>query len=188
MKVRSELLALLASPLTAMVALAGAPGFSLTSPDFGPDRPIPQAHIFNEYGCTGQNRSPALAWRGAPRGTRSFALTMFDLDEHGSPSGWWHWVLYDVPASTSQLPENAGALNSHDLPRGAVQGRTDMSQDAYHGPCPDKGQPAHRYQITIYALSVDKLPVPPEASGAMVSYSAREYTLAKATLTARYGR
>jgi len=188
MKVRLEYLAALALPVASSLAPAEVPGFALTSPDFGPDRRIPQSHIFNQYGCTGQNRSPALEWRGAPSGTKSFAITMFDLDERGSPSGWWHWVVYDLPASTSQLPENAGVPNSHDLPRGAVQGRTDMSEDAYHGPCPDKGQPPHRYRITIYALKVDKLPVPPEASGAMVTYTAHDYTLAKASLTARYGR
>jgi Raf kinase inhibitor-like YbhB/YbcL family protein len=188
MKVSRKHLAAFATLLVVPWALANSPGFVLTSPDFGPDHPIPETHIFNQYGCNGQNRSPALEWRGAPSGTKSFAITMFDLDERGSPSGWWHWVVYDLPASTLRLPENAGMPDGHDLPRGTVQGRTDMSQDAYHGPCPDKGQPPHRYQITIYALNVDKLPVPPEASGAMVTYTAHDYTLAKATLTARYGR
>jgi Raf kinase inhibitor-like YbhB/YbcL family protein len=113
---------------------------------------------------------------------------MFDLDEVGSPSGWWHWVVYDIPGSATQLTQNAGRLHNAGLPGGSIQGRTDMGQDAYHGPCPDKGQPPHRYLITLYALSVAKLPVPTEASGAMVSFTVRDYTLAKATLTARYGR
>lgn len=188
LKLSLKQLAVLVSPLVVSVALADATSFVLTSPDFSPDHPIPESHTFNQYGCKGQNRSPALEWRGVPKGTKSFAITMFDFDERGSPSGWWHWVVYDLPASTARLPENAGTPNSPDLPHGAVQGRTDMSQDAYHGPCPDKGQPPHRYQITIYALSVDRLPVPPEASGAMVTYTAHDYTLGKASLTARYGR
>jgi Raf kinase inhibitor-like YbhB/YbcL family protein len=166
----------------------GESSFSVSSPDFRPDRPIPESHVFNDYGCKGGNRSPKLEWHSVPSGIKSFAITMFDLDEHGSPSGWWHWVVYNVPASASGLSENAGAINSHTLPSGAVQGRTDMSQDGYHGPCPDKGQPPHRYQITVYALSVDRLPVPTEASGAMVTWTAHDFTLAKATLTARYGR
>jgi Raf kinase inhibitor-like YbhB/YbcL family protein len=173
-----------------MVSRAAGPSsdFSLHSPDFRSDRPIPESHLLNAYGCTGGNRSPQIEWRGAPKDTKSFAITMFDLDERGSPSGWWHWVVYDIPASISRLPENAGSLDSKALPAGAVQGRTDLSQDAYHGPCPGKGEPAHRYQITIYALNIDRLPVPPEASGAMVTWTAHEYTLAKATLTARYQR
>jgi len=182
------------TPILALSVLVFGPvgadssSFSVSSPDFRPEQPIPEGHVFNDYGCKGGNRSPKLEWRGTPSGTKSFAVTMFDLDEHGSPSGWWHWVVYDVPASASGLPENAGAINSHTLPSGAVQGRTDMSQDGYHGPCPGKGEPPHRYQITVYALRVDKLPVPPEATGAMVSWTAHDYTLAKATLTARYGR
>jgi Raf kinase inhibitor-like YbhB/YbcL family protein len=188
--VKSSLLTqvLMLSVLVGGVVGADESSFSVSSPDFRPDRPIPESHVFNGYGCNGGNRSPALEWRGAPSGTKSFAITMFDLDEHGSPSGWWHWVVYDIPSATSRLPEDAGAINSHALPSGAVEGRTDMSQDGYHGPCPDKGQPPHRYQITVYALSVDKLPVPPEATGAMVTYTAHDHTLAKATLTARYGR
>jgi Raf kinase inhibitor-like YbhB/YbcL family protein len=176
--------------LCAAIGLAfAAPGeFSVSSPDFSPDRPIPDSHLFNQYGCSGQNRSPALQWRGTPAGTKSFAITMFDLDEHGTPSGWWHWVVYDIPAFATQLPENAGSKRSTSLPPGAVQGRTDMAQDAYHGPCPGKGEPPHRYLITVYALSVDKLPVPPESSGAMVTWVAHDYTLGKATLMARYGR
>jgi Raf kinase inhibitor-like YbhB/YbcL family protein len=172
----------------ARLACADPAAFSVSSPDLRPGRPIPDSHLFNQYGCTGQNRSPALQWHGTPSGTKSFAITMFDLDEHGTPSGWWHWVVYDIPASATQLPENAGIERSTSLPAGAVQGRTDMAQDAYHGPCPGKGERPHRYLITVYALSVDKLPVPPESGGAMVAWVARDYLLAKATLMARYGR
>jgi Raf kinase inhibitor-like YbhB/YbcL family protein len=174
--------------LVAAFAQADVSTLSLMSPDFRPQHPIPQTHIFNDYGCTGQNRSPALSWQGVPAGTKSFALTMFDLDEHGSPSGWWHWVVYNVPATTTRLPENAGSKQDHKLPAGAVQGRTDLGNDAYDGPCPGKGEPPHRYLLTLYALSIDKLPVPPEASGAMVTWTAHDYTLAKSTLSARYGR
>jgi Raf kinase inhibitor-like YbhB/YbcL family protein len=177
--------------LTAFVATfahADTSTFLLTSPDFGPQGPVPLTHVFNDTGCTGQNRSPALSWRGVPAGTKSFALTMFDLDEHGSPSGWWHWVVYNLPATTSGLPENAGSKQGPRLPAGTLQGKTDFGNLAYDGPCPDKGQAPHRYLITLYALKIDKLAVPPEASGAMVTYTAHDDTLAKTTLTARYGR
>ncbi|MBV9330428.1 MAG: YbhB/YbcL family Raf kinase inhibitor-like protein, partial [Alphaproteobacteria bacterium] len=93
-----------------------APTFILSSPDVLPNQPLPLVHVFNDTGCSGANRSPALEWRGVPQGTRSFALTMFDLDEHGSPSGWWHWVLYDLPGTVTRLEENAGADKSRTLP------------------------------------------------------------------------
>jgi Raf kinase inhibitor-like YbhB/YbcL family protein len=154
--------------------------------------PRPETHpgeyVFGEYGCTGANRSPPLEWHDVPSGTKSFAITLFDIDEHGSPSGWWHWVVYNLPATTMRLSVNAGAQRSHLLPPGGVQGRGDSARNAYDGPCPDRGEPAHRYVFTIYALSVDKLPVPDHASGAMVSWTARKYTLAKATLVGLYGR
>jgi len=92
------------------------------------------------------------------------------------------------PSSAQANSPYAGALETRELPAGAVQGRTDLGQDAYHGPCPGKGEPPHRYRVTIYALRIEKLPVPPEASGAMVTWTARDYLLAKATLTARWGR
>jgi Raf kinase inhibitor-like YbhB/YbcL family protein len=162
--------------------------FSVSSPDFVPGHPVPEKNVLNAYGCHGQNRSPALSWKNVPPGTKSFAVTLFDLDEHATPSGWWHWVVYDIPGSATGLPENAGAEHSTTLPAGAVQGRTDLSQDAYHGPCPAQGDPPHRYLITVYALKVAKLDVPPESTGAMVSWFAHDSMLAKATLTVRHGR
>ena len=162
--------------------------FTLSSPDIAPGGMIPQALIFNAEGCTGGNQSPELRWHGAPAAAKSYAITVFDGDERGSPSGWWHWVIYDLPGTTTQLARGAGAEHSTTLPPGTIQGRSDLGTDAYHGPCPDVGDPAHHYVITIYALSVDKLPVPPEASGAMVSYTARGVTLASARLVGRYQR
>ena len=162
--------------------------FVLISPDLHDHKPIPNTFVLNAYGCTGGNISPALEWRGVPPGTKSFAITMFDPDEHGTPSGWWHWIVYDIPANITDLPQGAGAEKSHTLPPGAVQGRNDDSLDAYVGPCPDKGDAPHRYILTIYALSVAKLPVPQEASGANVTSTAHDYILGKATLVPVYGR
>ena len=115
-------------------------------------------------------------------------MTLFDPDEHGDPSGWWHWIVYDLPANTHGLPKGAGTEHSTVFPTGTMQGRTDLGNDAYHGPCPDKGDPPHRYTFTIYALSVDKLDVPPDSSGAMVVSTAKEHLLGKAVFIAHYGR
>jgi Raf kinase inhibitor-like YbhB/YbcL family protein len=162
--------------------------FVLSSPDARLAAKVPEEYTANVFGCTGGNLSPALQWSGAPAGTKSFVVTVFDPDVPETGSGWWHWVVYDLPANVNSLPKGAGAEHSSVLPAGTQQGRTDLGNDAYHGPCPDKGQPPHHYRFTIYALSVEKLDVPPEASGAMVTSTAKESVLGKAVFVARYGR
>jgi Raf kinase inhibitor-like YbhB/YbcL family protein len=161
-------------------------GMTLSSPAFRNGGRIPAQYTLNLFGCTGTNRSPALRWSGAPAGTKSFALTLFDLDEHGTPSGWWHWVVYDIAPTVTGFAADAGAAGGRGLPHGAFLGRVDTGHVSYDGPCPDRGTGVHRYLFTLYALSIDKLPVPQAASGAMVSYTVREYTLAKATLIGLY--
>jgi Raf kinase inhibitor-like YbhB/YbcL family protein len=162
--------------------------FILSSSDTRLAAKVPEDYTANVFGCTGGNMSPPLEWSGEPAGTKSFVVTLFDPDEHGDPSGWWHWIVYDLPASTYGLPKGAGTEHSTVLPAGTMQGRTDLGNDAYHGPCPDKGDPPHRYTFTIYALSVDKLDVPPDSSGAMVVSTAKEHLLGKAVFIAHYGR
>jgi Raf kinase inhibitor-like YbhB/YbcL family protein len=192
--VRPIAISILAGGLAAVTALSAPPSqsvpghFVLTSPDAVPARPFLPISVGNGYGCTGGNKSPALEWDGVPAGTKSFAITMFDSDEHGSPSGWWHWVVYDIPGSVNHLPQGAGAETSRMLPTGARQGRNDEGKLAYSGPCPDKGQPPHHYVITIYALSVATLPLPHGASGANLTYTARDYVLGSAIIVAAHAR
>jgi Raf kinase inhibitor-like YbhB/YbcL family protein len=162
--------------------------FVLSSPDTQLAAKIPEAYVANLFGCTGGNMSPPLQWTGAPAGTKSFVVTLFDPDEKGDPSGWWHWIVYDLPASADKLPKGAGTEHRSVLPSGTMQGRTDLGTDAYHGPCPDKGEAPHRYTFTIYALSVDKLDVPVDSSGAMVVSTAQDHLLGKAVFIAHYGR
>jgi Raf kinase inhibitor-like YbhB/YbcL family protein len=162
--------------------------FVLSSPDRQLAAKVPEVYTANVFGCTGGNMSPPLQWSGAPAETKSFVVTLFDPDEHGDPSGWWHWIVYDLPANTHSLPKGAGVERSTVLPAGTMQGRTDLGNDAYHGPCPDKGDPPHRYTFTIYALSVEKLDVPPDSSGAMVVSTAKDHLLGKAVFVAHYRR
>jgi Raf kinase inhibitor-like YbhB/YbcL family protein len=173
---------------TAQVKSPSQPKFVLSSPDAQLAAKVPEVYTANVFGCSGGNMSPPLQWTGAPAGTKSFVVTLFDPDEHGDPSGWWHWIIYDLPASAGTLPKGAGAEHSSVLPPGTMQGRTDLGNDAYHGPCPDKGDPPHRYTFTVYALSVEKLDVPPDSSGAMVVSTAKEHLLGKAVFIAHYGR
>ena len=161
---------------------------TLSSPALKPGKPFPAEFVLNGFGCVGDNVSPPLQWKGVPAGTKSFVITLFDRDEHGTPSGWWHWVLYDIPATADHLDKGAGVVDSKTLPPGARQGGNDDSLDAYTGPCPDEGDAPHHYVWTLYALSVATLPVPAGASGANVTYTAHQYTLGTDQLISLHGR
>jgi hypothetical protein len=162
--------------------------FVLISSDTKLAAHFPDRYVLNDFGCSGGNESPPLEWSGAPAGTLSFVVTLFDRDERSTPSGWWHWVVYDIPSNVTELAAGAGALHSNVLPPHTLQGRTDLGADAYHGPCPAKGDAPHRYVFTIYALNIATLPVSADASGAMVVSTLSEHLLGKAVLVARYGR
>jgi Raf kinase inhibitor-like YbhB/YbcL family protein len=163
-----------------------AAAFVLRSPSLGPGKSFQDAQVLNGYGCTGGNRSPALSWSRPPAGTKSFAITMYDPDERGSGSGWWHWIVYDLPASATGLPENAGAADGKTLPPGAIQGRTDFGASHYDGPCPDPADPPHSYTITVFALSTAKLDLPPYPTPAMIGYSLHAVTLARSRIVVPY--
>ena len=176
---------LLALPLVAMAAGGGR--FTVTSADFTNGGTIPMTQVFNSFGCSGGNQSPALHWSGVPAGTKSFAVTIYDPNAP-TGSGWWHWIVFNIPAAVTRLPANAGAADSQALPPGAVEGRSDFGVSHYGGPCPPAGDRPHHYQVTVYALKVAKLPLDSSASGAMVGYYLHFNTIAKARLIGRYGR
>ncbi len=172
-----------------LLGLAATPAvaaqFTLTSPDIKPGGKIGDKFVYNGFGCTGQNISPALSWSGAPAGTKGYVLTVYDPDAP-TGSGFWHWVMYDIPASVTSLPEGAGTPGKQ--PEGAVQGNTDFGTPGYGGPCPPKGDKPHRYVFTIYAVKADKLEVPANPTPAVVGFVTHFATLGKASFTAHYGR
>jgi len=159
--------------------------FRLTAPDLESKGRITLPHVFNGMGCNGQNISPALQWSNPPAGTKSFAVTMYDPDAP-TGSGWWHWVMYNIPAATTALPDGAG--NGKNAPSGSTQGMTDFGNKGYGGPCPPVGDKPHHYHITVFALKVDKLDVPGNATSAMVGYNLNANKLGTARLTGLYGR
>ncbi len=169
------------------VASLAAGGFTLTSPDIKDGGTISMAQVFNSFGCTGGDQSPALHWSGAPAGTQSFAVTIYDPDAP-TGSGWWHWVVFNIPAHVTGLPAGAGDAHAHTLPRGAVQARSDFGFSNYGGPCPPAGDAPHHYQVTVYALKVTTLPLDAGASGAMVGFYLHFNTIAEAHLVGLYGR
>jgi len=187
---RAALMAGALAMTTALTAAGGATpagGFTLTSPDIAQGRKMAPAQVFNSFGCSGQNVSPALNWSHAPEGTQSFALLVHDPDAP-TGSGWWHWVVYDIPASTSSLAAGAGDPKTKLLPAGALQGRTDFGTYAYGGPCPPPGKP-HHYHFRLYALKVPKLPdVPADASAAFIAFNVHANALGEAQITALYSR
>ena len=184
--------ALAAACFTAQAPLAQPPAaaastFTLSSSDLAAGGRIAEAQVFNGFGCAGGNVSPALSWSGAPEGTRSFALLVHDPDAP-TGSGWWHWVVYNIPAGTTSLPAGAGDPKKNLMPAGAVQGRTDFGTPGYGGPCPPPGKP-HHYYFRLYALKVPKLDLPADATAAMVGFSARSQAIGKpAELMGVYGR
>ena len=163
---------------------SAANALTLTSPDIKPGGKIADEQAFNGSDCAGKNVSPALAWTGAPKGTKSFAVSVSDPDAPGG-GGFWHWWVANLPADATGLPKGAGGGTG--LPEGAVQANNDFSLPGYGGPCPPKGKP-HHYHFTVYALDLDKLPVDAKASPAVFASYANAHTLAKATLTGLYGR
>jgi Raf kinase inhibitor-like YbhB/YbcL family protein len=165
-----------------------ANALSLSSSDVKNHGTIGMEYVLNTFTCTGHNISPALAWKGAPAGTKSFAVTVYDPDAP-TGSGWWHWVVFNIPPSVTSLPKNAGDLKANLMPAGAVQSRTDFGAPGYGGPCPPKGDKPHHYIFTVFALDIDHLDgVNAEASPAFVGYNLHFHTLAKARLVATYGR
>jgi hypothetical protein len=160
--------------------------FTLTSPDIVNGKKMADAQVFNGFGCTGGNVSPALSWSNPPPGTRSFALLAYDPDAP-TGSGWWHWLAYNIPADTTSLPAGAGDPKKSRMPAGTVQGRTDFGTTGYGGPCPPPGKP-HHYYFWLYALRVPKLDVPVDATAAFVGFNVKASSIGKAELMGLYGR
>lgn len=164
-----------------------AAGFSVTSPVLKDKGKVGMEQVFNGFGCAGGNVSPELDWQNAPKNTKSFAVTIYDPDAP-TGSGWWHWLIFNIPSSVNKLPANAGKPEAELAPHGSVQSRTDYGHPGYGGPCPPAGNKPHRYVFTVFALKVDQLPLKEDASGAMVGYYLNQNALGKASFTAYYGR
>ncbi len=179
---------LLVSILLVCVATsANAAKFTLLAPTIKPGSMLTDAQVYKGFGCDGKNLSPALRWATAPKDTKSFAITVYDPDAP-TGSGWWHWVVYNIPHGVSSLPEGAGAADGKGLPAGTQQGRTDFGSPGFGGACPPVGDRPHRYIFTVHALKTEKLELPADASAAMVGFMINANSLGKASFVARYGR
>lgn len=163
--------------------LAAVPSLTVTSHDLVDGAAIDRRHIADaDFGLDGDNLSPHLAWSGAPEGTRSFAVTCFDPDAP-TGSGFWHWVLFDIPASVTELATGAASGDLSGLPDGAIHAANDTGNTRYTGPFPPPGHGPHRYIFAVHALGLDTLGLDSSASPAVVGFTMGTSTLARGVLT-----
>ena len=166
-------LCLFVMPLTSL-------GLEISSQDIKEGSRMSKQFEFNGFGCSGLNQSPELNWRKIPKGTKSFAITVYDPDAP-TQSGFWHWVVTDIPANVTALKTgSSGQLKT------GVERINDYGKKGFGGACPPRGDGMHRYQFTVWALPVEKLDVVESASNAVVSYMLNQMSLDHATLTATY--
>ena len=169
------------------LAAHAAGKFTLESSEVKPNVKIAEKQVYNGFGCSGGNVSPSLTWSNPPAGTKSFAITVYDPDAP-SGSGWWHWIMFNVPPDVRSLPVGAGDPKGGKLPKGTVQSLTDFGAPGYGGPCPPKGDRPHRYVFTVHALEVDKLDLDEKSMPALVGFTINSNRIDKATFTSTYSR
>jgi Raf kinase inhibitor-like YbhB/YbcL family protein len=172
---------------TAALRPAFAADFQLTSSDIGPDKPLAQDFVFSGFGCTGGNHSPALSWSGAPQGTKSYAVALFDPDAMQG-RGFWHWLMVNIPAGTTSLSRDAGKNDGSKIPSGAAQIKNGFRVLGYSGSCPPPADEPHGYVMSVYALKVTTLEVPADATSPMMLAAIEANSLGKASLIYHFGR
>lgn len=181
-----KLAPLLLSILFVSCSMNQANSFSITS-NIKPNSTISHEHVFNGFGCLGKNISPEISWKNPPKGTKSFALTVYDPDAP-TGSGWWHWSVINIPANYDVFPANFGYKNSFSLEANINQIRNDFGNYSFGGPCPPKGDKKHRYIFTIHALKTEKIDLDKSATAALAGFMINQNTLAKSSFTAFYSR
>lgn len=176
-------------PIVSTLLVAGystlfAGNFTLHSNDLSGQ--LTKTQEFAGFGCDGQNLSPELHWNDAPKGTKSFAVTVYDPDAP-TGSGWWHWVVFNIPSSVTSLPSGFGNTAKKQMIH-ATQSVTDYGKAGFGGACPPKGDRPHRYLFTIHALDIEHLDLDEKASPALAGYMINAHSLGKATIVSYYGR
>lgn len=165
-----------------MASVLVAQNFTLASSDLKGQ--LTKTQEFNGFGCTGDNISPQISWSHPPKGTKGFAITVYDPDAP-TGSGWWHWLVVNIPANASSLP---AGVTAKDLPKGAIETMNDYGVTSFGGACPPEGDKHHQYIFTIHALDVEKLDVSSKSDSALVGYMINAHTIEKSSLVSYYKR
>jgi len=179
-----HLISLITSIFLATTTSLLAGEFTLHSNDLSGQ--LTKTQEFSGFGCEGKNISPELHWSDAPKGTKSFAVTVYDPDAP-TGSGWWHWVVFNLPSTVTSLPADFGNITKHTSIK-SIQGVTDFGSAGFGGACPPKGDKPHRYMFTVHALNVDHLDLDSKASPALAGYMINAHSIGKATMISYYGR
>ncbi len=158
--------------------------FTLSSPEIKKNTYFQKKYLWNKNGCQGENISPAVEWKNAPRNTESFALTVFDPDAT-SGSGWWHWVVINIPKSSKKISVNAS--NSKTLPKGSKEIRNDFGETNWGGPCPPPGE-THHYIFTLYALKIKELSFNDQSTPAQIGIELQKNMIKKTSFTLKASR
>jgi Raf kinase inhibitor-like YbhB/YbcL family protein len=166
--------------------MPAVPSFELRSDDIADGQMMSGDQVYNGFGMTGKNVSPSLSWSGFPPETKGFAVTCFDPDAP-TGSGFWHWVLLDIPVSVTSLPSGAGHSSGSGLPAGAMHLRNDYGSRDFGGAAPPAGDPPHRYVFAVHALDVPSLELEADATPALAGFNLRFRTIARAVLVPVYG-
>ena len=173
--------------MLAFIGISNAHGeaFTLKSDDLKGQ--LTEEQVFSGFGCTGKNISPSLKWINSPQDTKSFAVTVYDPDAP-TGSGWWHWLIFNIPSTAHELKKDAGNLQKALAPKGSTQSVTDYGNSGFGGACPPLGDKPHRYIFTVYALNVATLDANEKTPPAMVGYMLNQHAIGKASIISYYGR
>jgi Raf kinase inhibitor-like YbhB/YbcL family protein len=167
--------------------LPAVDSFTVTSNDMADGQKLSDAQVYDGFGVSGGNVSPHLRWEGAPADTQSYVVTCYDPDAP-TGSGFWHWVLYDLPADVTELPSGAGSGTMEGLPKGATHVRNDYGSKDFGGAAPPEGHGDHRYIFAVHALGVDHLPINADVAPAIAGFMTTANTKARAVMIPVYGR